>query len=79
MIQDSQGKEMIDFWDYMDKKVKITLKDGKIFIGYATGFDVREEGDDIKDSIEITEDYRKDFGYVLDRDDIKTIEELKED
>ncbi len=35
MIQDSQGKEMIDFWDYMDKKVKITLKDGKIFIGYA--------------------------------------------
>ena len=63
----------------MDKKVKITLKDGKIFIGYATGFDVREEGDDIKDSIEITEDYRKDFGYVLDRDDIKTIEELKED
>ncbi len=57
MIKDSQGKEMIDFWDYMDKKVKITLKDGKIFIGYA----------------------RKDFGYVLDRDDIKTIEELKED
>ena len=79
MIQESQGKEMIDFWDYMDKKVNITLKDGKIFIGYATGFDVREEGDDIKDSIEITEDYRKDFGYVLDRDDIKTIEELKED
>ena len=79
MVKDSQEKDIIDFWDYMHKKVKITLKDGKIFIGYAVGFDVREEGDDIKDAIEITEDYRKGYIYVLDRDDIASIEEIKED
>ena len=38
MTKDLKNEKKIDFWDYMHKKVKITLKDGEIFIGYPDGF-----------------------------------------
>ena len=77
MIKDSQGKEMIDFWDYMHKKVKITLKDGENYIGYPFGFSTwadSQSGDD-----EISIKCNDNFSYALERDEILTIEELEEE
>ena len=78
MIKDSQGKEMIDFWDYMHKKVKITLNDGEIFIGYPDGYSSWADSGTGKDMIDLDCGH-KGWGYAFPLDDIKTIEELKED
>ena len=77
MVKDSQGKEIIDFWDYMHKKVKITLKDGKIFIGYPDGFSTWADSQSGDDEIDI--ECEDGIGYSLERNDIASIEEIEED
>lgn len=77
MIKDSQGKEIIDFWNYMYKTVKITLKCGKTYIGYPFAFSTwadSQSGDD-----EVSIKCEDGFSYALERNDIKTIEEIPED
>ena len=77
MIKDSQGKEMIDFWDYMHKKVKITLKDGENYIGYPFGFSTWADSGIGQDVIDVK--CNDGFSYGFGRDEILSIEELKED
>ena len=77
-MKDSQGKEIKDVWYYMHKKVKITLNDGEIFIGYPDGYSSWADSGTGKDMIDLDCGH-KGWGYAFPLDDIKTIEELKED
>lgn len=77
MTNDSKNEKMIDFWDYMHKKVKITLKDGEIFIGYPDGFSTWADSSSGDDEIDI--DCENGIGYVLERNDIASIEIIEED